>query len=87
MTQKEREVASKYGIMKSQNTINQERSTSHEYDNTRSKKKASSSKICGEKRKKPGKPNIRSKPVKRKTVVQKIRRNMAVVIRKIAQTS
>ena len=26
--------------MKSQNNINQERSTSHEYDNTRSKKKA-----------------------------------------------
>ena len=31
MTQKEREVASKYGIMKSQNNINQERSTSHEH--------------------------------------------------------
>ena len=43
MTQKEREVGAKYGIMKSQNTINQERSTSHEYDNTRSEKKARNS--------------------------------------------
>ena len=41
MTQKEREVASKYGIMRLQQNINQERSTSHEYDNTRSKKKNS----------------------------------------------
>ena len=40
MTQKEREVTSKYGIMKSLKTINQERSTSHEHFNTRSKKKA-----------------------------------------------
>ena len=55
--------------MKSPNNINQERSTSHEYDNTRSKKKARNSKAGNKKRKKRNEPKIWSKSVKHKTVV------------------
>lgn len=39
MTQKEREVTSKYGIMDLEENIKPKEGTSHEYNNTRSKKK------------------------------------------------
>ena len=71
MTQKEREVTSKYGIMRLLQTINQERSSSHEYDNQEAKQKQEIVKQP-KKRKKRNKPKIWSEFDNIETLVQKI---------------